>query len=262
MSLYDPVPDGRYTDGFGPRGWVPDVGDMGFHTGQDKAAPAGTPIVAVHDGVVIRKWWDAFVNGDGAGGWMLAIAGDDGLESRYAHKLEESPLPVGTRVVGGLSTIGAVGSSGAANGAHLHLEILQNGEFVDPRPLITKGRYMSLTQTEKNQLAAAAKQSTAAAKDSKYTAREIQRVYEVVQRPTKRTVNGKQITYSQSQNATDTNSLARELVVQEHVTRAQLDAICLQLGIDNEKVKRVGVIAGLTRLKSLLNNRASTPPKK
>lgn len=135
--MYDPLPSGTFTDPYGPRGVVPGLGDLGFHTGLDKAAAAGTPIYAAHSGRVSRKWWDAFANGAGAGGNMVAIAGDDGYETRYAHMQSQSPLSVGDRVVGGQTVIGYVGRSGAATGNHLHFEALKAGKFVDPKPLIT-----------------------------------------------------------------------------------------------------------------------------
>lgn len=134
-QLVPPV-SGRFTDGFGPRGDVPGLGNLGFHTGQDIAAPPGTPILAAHDGVVSRKWWDAYPGGAGAGGWMIEVRGDDGLCSRYAHMRTASTLSVGARVAGGQSVVGEVGDTGAATAAHLHFEVLRGGEYIDPAPLL------------------------------------------------------------------------------------------------------------------------------
>lgn len=135
--MFNPVPSGRFTDGFGPRGAVPGVGDLGFHTGQDIAAPGGTPIYAAHSGVIRRKWWDA--QGKTAmGGNMVSISGDDGLETRYAHMQSQSHLAVGSRVIGGQTIIGYVGMSGAANGNHLHFEVVVNGVQIDPLPFINQ----------------------------------------------------------------------------------------------------------------------------
>ena len=146
ISLTVPGPNGPFTDAFWPRGFVPGVGNVGFHTGRDIAASAWTPIYAAHSGTVTRKWWDAFANGDGAGGHMIAIDRGDGIyESRYAHMVEASPLPIGARVIEGQTIVGYVGSSGAANGAHLHHEVLRYGAFVDPDPLyaINQGAALS-----------------------------------------------------------------------------------------------------------------------
>lgn len=146
ISLTVPVPNGTFTDAFGPRGFVPGVGNVGFHTGRDIAAPAGTPIYAAHSGIVTRKWWDAFADGSGAGGWMVEIDHGDGIYiSRYAHMSEPSPLIVGGRVIEGQTIVGYVGSSGAANGPHLHHEVLEYGRYVNPDPLyaINQGAALS-----------------------------------------------------------------------------------------------------------------------
>ena len=136
MTLINPVPSGTPTDPYGPRGYVPGVGNMGFHTGKDIAAPSGTAIGAAHSGTIRNKWWDAHANGAGAGGWMVSINGDDGLETRYAHMLNPSTTSLGQHVSAG-QTIGLVGASGSANGSHLHLEVLVNGGYVDPDIYLT-----------------------------------------------------------------------------------------------------------------------------
>ena len=137
-TLVHPVPGGTQTDRYGNRGNVPGVGNVGFHTGNDWAAPAGTPILAAQSGTILRKWWDTFTNGRPAGGNMVSIRHDDGTETRYAHMAVQSPLNVGTRVRAG-QQIGQVGRTGAANGNHLHFELLINGKFVDPLPYIGSG---------------------------------------------------------------------------------------------------------------------------
>lgn len=135
--LANPVPSGTFTDRYGPRGSVPGLGDLGTHTGDDIKAPQGTPILAAHDGVVKAKWFDRFAaSGAGAGGWMISITGDDGLETRYAHMLADSPLRVGQRVTRATTRLGKVGASGAATGPHLHFEVLEDGQYVDPAPYL------------------------------------------------------------------------------------------------------------------------------
>lgn len=155
MSLVHPVPSGRPTDPYGPRGVVPGIGDLGFHTGQDWAAAAGTPIYAAHTGRVSRKWWDAFPNGGGAGGNMVEVVGDDGLVTRYAHMLSPSNFQVGARVAAGRSILGYVGATGAATGEHLHFEVLSGGKYVNPLPYInnTQGED-DLTPQESQMLSA------------------------------------------------------------------------------------------------------------
>lgn len=138
MAITHPIPSGRLTDRFGPRGTVAGLGDLGTHTGQDWAATEGMPIRAAHSGTILRVWWDAFPNGVGAGGHMVSIRGDDGYETRYAHMMQPSHLPVGSRVIGGTTTIGYVGATGAATGSHLHFEVLRGGTYVDPLTLVTE----------------------------------------------------------------------------------------------------------------------------
>lgn len=137
MSLSNPVPGAIVGDQFGPRGFVPGVGFMGEHTGQDFEAPAGTPIFAANNGRVDRVWIDKMLDGRPAGGNMVSIVGD-GVETRYAHMLNRTPLNVGDTVVAGKTVVGLVGSTGASNGPHLHFEVLIGGVFVDPMPLLNE----------------------------------------------------------------------------------------------------------------------------
>lgn len=123
--------EGPLTDRYGWRDAIPGVVGAQLHSGDDIAAPAGTPIKPAAPGRVTRKWWDTFANGAGAGGWMIEIDHGYGISTRYAHMQSDSPCNVGDWV--GLDTIiGYVGSSGAATGAHLHYEVLINGSFVNP----------------------------------------------------------------------------------------------------------------------------------
>lgn len=135
MTLYLPV-DGLLTDGFNPvdRGYVPGLGYLGAHPAQDIAAPEGTPIYAAGTGTVLRSWWDTFVGGAGAGGWMTAVNYGGGVEIRYAHMEKPGPV-VGTKVTA-TSIIGGVGQTGAANGPHVHVELYKNGVAVDPLTML------------------------------------------------------------------------------------------------------------------------------
>jgi murein DD-endopeptidase MepM/ murein hydrolase activator NlpD len=102
------------------------------HEGQDVFARAGTPLVAVTDGVVLEA-------GDGGGrGNYVAIY--DGYTRRtyvYLHLLHPARVKAGERVAGG-RRIGAVGCTGSCWGDHLHFEIRigrgANGKAVDPLP--------------------------------------------------------------------------------------------------------------------------------
>lgn len=127
---------GTPTDAFGWRAAIPGVVAAQLHTGDDTAAPTGTPVYAAHSGRVNRVWWDTMMDGSPAGGNMLQI-GAAQCSTRYAH-LDAYNVRDGQHVTAG-ELIGWVGSSGAATGSHLHFELLlPGGQFVDPRPYIRK----------------------------------------------------------------------------------------------------------------------------
>jgi murein DD-endopeptidase MepM/ murein hydrolase activator NlpD len=96
-----------------------------YHTGLDFAAPAGTEIHAVANGVVTS------VGYDGAYGNKTVVTLDDGTELWYCHQTSYI-VNVGDQVTGG-ELIGYVGSTGNVTGPHLHLEVRPGGgDPVDP----------------------------------------------------------------------------------------------------------------------------------
>ena len=96
------------------------------HTGVDYAAPSGTPVHSVADGVVTKAGWG------GGGGNTIKIKHSGGLETGYLHlKSFAKGIKVGTRVTQG-QTIGYVGSTGTSTGPHLDYRIWQNGKPIDP----------------------------------------------------------------------------------------------------------------------------------
>ena len=113
---YGPV-DGYLSSGFGPR-WGR------LHKGIDIAAPTGTEILALADGLVVRS---GRANGYGN---VVVIQHGYGQETLYAHMSQRS-VRVGNRVTRG-EKIGEVGSTGHATGPHVHLEIHINGIAVNP----------------------------------------------------------------------------------------------------------------------------------
>ena len=97
------------------------------HLGVDYAAPAGTEIVAIADGVVTEKRWD----GKG-GGNILKIKHSNNYISGYLHlKGYAKGIAVGKRVSQG-EPIGYVGSTGASTGPHLDFRIWKGGQAIDP----------------------------------------------------------------------------------------------------------------------------------
>ena len=123
--LRNPVPNGRFTSGFGMRRH-PVLKYARMHPGVDWAAPTGTPIIAAGDGVVEKAGW---ANGYGN---QTIIRHANGYETSYNHQSKiASGIKPGTRVRQG-QLIGYVGSTGLVTGPHLHYELLVNGTKVDP----------------------------------------------------------------------------------------------------------------------------------
>ena len=96
------------------------------HLGVDYAAPSGTPVHAVADGVVSFKGWS------GGGGNTLRIKHAGNLETGYLHlKGFAKGINKNTRVKQG-DLIGYVGSTGTSTGPHLDYRIWKNGTNIDP----------------------------------------------------------------------------------------------------------------------------------
>ncbi len=109
---------GLFTSAFGQR-WGT------FHNGIDIAAPLGSPIYAVAAGTVV----DA---GPAAGfGLWVRIRHDDGTITVYGH-MYDFIVSVGERVPAGMQ-IARIGNRGDSTGPHLHFEVIQNGQHVDPQ---------------------------------------------------------------------------------------------------------------------------------
>jgi len=123
--LRNPVPNGRFTSGFGGRRH-PILGYTRMHTGVDWSAPRGTPIIASGNGVVEKAGWS------GGYGRQTIIRHANGYESSYNHQsaIAKGVVP-GARVRQG-QVIGYVGATGLATGNHLHYELIVNGRKVDP----------------------------------------------------------------------------------------------------------------------------------
>lgn len=96
------------------------------HTGVDYAAPKGTPVRAVADGVVTFKGWG------GGGGNTLKIKHAGNLVTGYLHLSKfAAGINKGSRVSQG-QLIGYVGSTGTSTGPHLDYRIWKNGTPINP----------------------------------------------------------------------------------------------------------------------------------
>lgn len=102
------------------------------HKGIDFGAAKGTPVHATAGGTVIAA--GPIAENDGKYGNTVII--EHGAQrSLYAHLNSVSVKP-GQRVQAG-QLIGAVGETGLATGPHLHLEVRQNGQNIDPATMFT-----------------------------------------------------------------------------------------------------------------------------
>ena len=115
--------NGPITSYFGYR-YHPILHFTRFHAGVDIGAGWGAPIVAAGDGRVIGAGWG------GGYGREVEIAHGGGVTSIYGHMSEIVAQP-GSFVRAG-QLIGYVGSSGLATGPHLHFEVRQGGQPVNP----------------------------------------------------------------------------------------------------------------------------------
>ncbi|MCB9030435.1 MAG: LysM peptidoglycan-binding domain-containing M23 family metallopeptidase [Deltaproteobacteria bacterium] len=96
------------------------------HNGVDFAAPTGTPIRSVADGVVTLAGWN------GGGGKTIKIQHNSRYSTAYLHlsKINKDVVK-GGRVKRG-QVIGAVGTTGLSTGPHLHFSFYDRGRYVDP----------------------------------------------------------------------------------------------------------------------------------
>jgi murein DD-endopeptidase MepM/ murein hydrolase activator NlpD len=114
---------GRITSYFGRRNLG--MGTASFHSAIDIAAPTGTPIMAARSGTVIYAGWSNRGYGN-----LVKIQHSNGDETWYAHQ-SEIWVGVGQAINQG-ETIGLVGSTGLSTGPHLHFELHEAGNAVDP----------------------------------------------------------------------------------------------------------------------------------
>lgn len=131
ISFGEPVPGYPVISPFGLRK-LPWEEHGRLHQGVDIAAPAGLPVRAIADGVVVRA------GQDGAYGRFVEVRHAEGVNSFYAHLGGFSGhARAGVAVKAG-DPIGQVGSSGSSTGAHLHIEIRRDGRPLNPSYFIGK----------------------------------------------------------------------------------------------------------------------------
>ncbi len=99
------------------------------HSGTDIAAPRGTPVAAMADGMVALVHPDMFYTGK-----TVMVDHGHGLSSVYAH-MDAILVEDGQWVAAGQS-IGRIGSSGRATGPHLHWGVSLFSVKLDPELLV------------------------------------------------------------------------------------------------------------------------------
>ena len=108
---------------YGPRS-SPTAGASSDHKGVDISVPEGTNVYACEDGKVTIA-----MNSESAGNY-IAIDHGNGYVSKYMHN-SQLKVKVGDKVKKG-DVIALSGNTGISTGAHLHFQIEQNGNAVDP----------------------------------------------------------------------------------------------------------------------------------
>jgi murein DD-endopeptidase MepM/ murein hydrolase activator NlpD len=118
-----PVDGGYISSGFGIRR-DPYTKRMAAHQGIDICEPSGTPVMAAASGRVIfaARYYNY--------GKFVIVDHGNGCQTAYGH-LSRIDVRAGQLVTKG-QDIGKVGMTGRATAPHLHYEVRQDGQAVDP----------------------------------------------------------------------------------------------------------------------------------
>ncbi len=146
--LVSPMEFSRVSSGFAMR-FHPIARTWRRHLGVDYAAPTGTPVRTVGDGLVDFAGWQ---NGYGN---VIQIRHTNDRSTLYAH-LSRIDVRKGQRVEQG-QRIGAVGSTGWSTGPHLHFEFRVNGEHQDPLRVAKASETMPLPASARDEFQALAR---------------------------------------------------------------------------------------------------------
>ena len=124
--LKAPLKFSRISSGFSYARKHPVTKKVRPHTGVDYAAPTGTPVMTIGDGVVTS------VKYEGAGGNTIRIKHNSVYSTAYLHLSKYAKgIKAGTRVRQG-EVIGYVGSTGRSTGPHLDFRVWKNGTPINP----------------------------------------------------------------------------------------------------------------------------------
>jgi murein DD-endopeptidase MepM/ murein hydrolase activator NlpD len=156
--LGSPLEFSRVSSGYGMR-FHPISGRQKAHLGVDYASPSGTPVRTIGDGVV------TFAGVQRGYGNVIEITHRNSQSTLFAH-LSRIFVRKGQKVEQG-DRIGAVGSTGASTGPHLHFEFRDHGVHQDPLQIARqsenipvnpalRARFNEVAQAQRSQLTAAA----------------------------------------------------------------------------------------------------------
>lgn len=124
--LRSPLRFTRISSGYSHARRHPILGGVRPHLAVDYAAPHGTPVWAVADGVVLSAGWN------GGNGKSVLIQHRMGYRTMYNHLSRFARgIRKGTRVRQ-QQVIGYVGSTGLSTGPHLCYRVIKGGRFVNP----------------------------------------------------------------------------------------------------------------------------------
>jgi len=124
--LRSPLKFTRISSGYSKSRLHPILGERRPHLGVDYAAPIGTPVWAIADGIVSYSGWN------GGYGKQVVLRHGMGYQSYYGHL---NQIPSGIRkgkAVRQKQIIGYVGSTGLATGPHLDFRLTKNGIYRNP----------------------------------------------------------------------------------------------------------------------------------
>ena len=155
--LASPMEFSRVTSGFKMR-FHPLLQKWRAHLGVDYAAPTGTPVRSVGDGVV------EFAGVQGGFGNVVFVSHRNQNTTVYGH-LSRIDVKRG-QSISQSQVIGAVGSTGWATGPHLHFEFRVNGVHHDPLTIAKQSDAVPVTTASRqafDRLASAAKVQLSAA---------------------------------------------------------------------------------------------------
>jgi len=130
---------------FGDTNWLPYVtsyygyrvhpisGEKNYHKGVDIGMTEGTEILAGQDGTV------TFAGNSGDYGLVVVLDDGEGLVSKYAH-CSVLLVSAGQTVQAG-DVIAKVGNTGNSTGPHLHLEVIKDGQYLNPLYFVVTNDY-------------------------------------------------------------------------------------------------------------------------